>query len=82
MSTTRDLKAISYANYSEARDAKGLNNSQVAELAKIPSSTIYDWAASRYMPKTCPSLWRKPEERKCSRRRLTFCAGGWSLKIC
>ena len=51
MSTTRDLKAISYANYSEARDAKGLNNSQVAELAKIPSSTIYDWAASRYMPK-------------------------------
>ncbi len=51
MSTTRDLKAISYANYSKARDAKGLNNSQVAELAKIPSSTIYDWAASRYMPK-------------------------------
>jgi transcriptional regulator with XRE-family HTH domain len=51
MSTTRDLKAISYANYSEARDAKGLNNSQVAEMAKIPSSTIYDWAASRYMPK-------------------------------
>lgn len=51
MSTTRDLKVISYANYSEARDAKGLNNSQVAELAKIPSSTIYDWAASRYMPK-------------------------------
>ena len=51
MSTTIDLKAISYANYSEARDAKGLNNSQVAELAKIPSSTIYDWAASRYMPK-------------------------------
>lgn len=51
MSKTRDLKAISYANYSEARDAKGLNNSQVAELAKIPSSTIYDWAASRYMPK-------------------------------
>lgn len=51
MSTTRDLKAISYANYSKARDAKGLNNNQVAELAKIPSSTIYDWAASRYMPK-------------------------------
>lgn len=46
-----DLKNISYANYTKARDAKGLNNSQVAELAKIPSSTIYDWAAGRYMPK-------------------------------
>lgn len=47
-----DLKEISYANYAKARDAKGLNNSQVAEIAKIPSSTIYDWAAKRYMPKT------------------------------
>lgn len=52
MSTTKDLKQISYANYVVARDAKGLNNSQVAELAQIPSSTIYDWAAMRYMPKT------------------------------
>jgi len=47
-----DLKNISYANYAKARDAKGLNNSQVAELANIPSSTIYDWAAGRYMPKS------------------------------
>ena len=42
MSTTRDLKAISYANYSEARDAKGLNNSQVAELAKIPHPAEFE----------------------------------------
>ena len=46
------LKKISYANYVKARDAKGLNNLQVANLAQIPSSTIYDWAAERYMPKT------------------------------
>ena len=46
-----DLKEISYANYVKARDAKGLNNKQVADAAGIPSSTIYDWAAKRYMPK-------------------------------
>jgi transcriptional regulator with XRE-family HTH domain len=46
-----DLKEISYANYVKARDAKGLNNKQVADAAGIPSSTIYDWDAKRYMPK-------------------------------
>lgn len=45
------LKKVSYANYVKARDAKGLNNKQVAEMANIPSSAIYDWDAGRYMPK-------------------------------
>lgn len=46
-----DLKTRSFLKYREARDAAGLNNAQVADAAKIPSSTIYDWAAGRYMPK-------------------------------
>ena len=49
--TNAELKTISYANYVKARDAKGLNTNQVADMAKIPSSAIYDWAAGRYMPK-------------------------------
>lgn len=46
-----DLRTISYANYVKARDVKGLNNKQVADMANIPPSTIYDWDAGRYMPK-------------------------------
>ena len=46
------LKNAVYENYERLRDRKGLNNAQVATAAKIPMSTIYDWAAGRYMPKT------------------------------
>ena len=46
------LKNAVYENYERLRDKKGLNNAQVATTAKISMSTIYDWAAGRYMPKT------------------------------
>lgn len=46
------LKSIVYENYERLRDRKGLNNAQVATAADIPMSTIYDWKAGRYMPKT------------------------------
>ena len=46
------LKNIVYENYEWLRDKKGLNNAQVATAADIPMSTIYDWKAGRYMPKT------------------------------
>ena len=41
-----------YENYELLRDKKSLNNAQVAMAAGIPMSTIYDWKAGRYMPKT------------------------------
>lgn len=41
-----------YENYERLRDKKSLNNAQVAMAAGIPMSTIYDWKAGRYMPKT------------------------------
>lgn len=46
------LKTTVYENYERLRDKKGLNNAQVATAANIPMSTIYDWKAGRYMPKT------------------------------
>lgn len=47
-----NYKDAVYENYERLRDQKGLNNSQVAIAAGIPMSTIYDWGAGRYMPKT------------------------------
>ena len=41
-----------YEAYELYRDKKGLNNYQVATLARIPLSTLYDWKAGRYVPKT------------------------------
>ena len=46
-----NFKTAVYENYERLRDQKGLNNAQVAVSASIPMSTIYDWAAGRYMPK-------------------------------
>lgn len=46
------LKSVVYETYERLRDEKGLNNAQVAVAADIPMSTIYDWKAGRYMPKT------------------------------
>lgn len=47
-----NLRTAVYEKYEKLRDKKGLNNAQVAVAAGIPMSTIYDWAAGRYMPKT------------------------------
>ena len=47
-----EYKTAVYENYERLRDLKGLNNAQVATAADIPMSTIYDWKAGRYMPKT------------------------------
>lgn len=46
-----NLRVLSYEKYEKARDKAGLNNKQVADAANVPSSTIYDWSAQRYMPK-------------------------------
>ena len=32
-----------YSKYEKLRDARGMNNLQVAEAVGIPQSTLYDW---------------------------------------
>lgn len=40
-----------YGKYAELRDAKNVNDYQVAAATGIHSSLFYDWKAGRYSPK-------------------------------
>ena len=40
-----------YSNYVKLRDSKGLTDYQVAKLAGIERSTLYEWGRGTYTPK-------------------------------
>ena len=42
---------ITYGKYEQIRDSKGLKNSDVARIAKIPPSTFTDWKQGKSTPK-------------------------------
>ena len=44
-------RSILYSNYVKLRDSKGLTDYQVAKLAGIERSTLYEWGRGTYTPK-------------------------------
>lgn len=40
-----------YTKYVELRDAKGLKDSEIARITKIPQSTFSDWKKGKSKPK-------------------------------
>ena len=45
-------KLFSYKKYSELRDSKAVTDYEVSKRTKVPTSTLSNWKAGRYIPKS------------------------------
>lgn len=54
-----------YERYCKLRDAKGLNDAQVADFCKFPKSTFSDWKKGKSEPKL-PKITKIAECLECS----------------